>query len=62
MPDHKLISLSDAVRRFARDGMIYASGAALPIGSDAIVFGKPLSAMPGGCKNKVKSAVRPLSD
>ncbi len=42
MPDHKLISLSDAVRRFARDGMIYASGAALPIGSDAIVFGREM--------------------
>ena len=42
MPDHKLISLSDAVRLFARDGMIYASGAALPIGSDAIVFGREM--------------------
>ena len=32
----KLISLSEAVRRFAWDGMQYASGAALPVGSDAI--------------------------
>ena len=38
----KLISLSEAVRRFTRDGMHYASGAALPVGSDAIVFGREL--------------------
>ena len=42
MPAHKLMSLPDAVRRFARNGMIYASGAALPIGSDAVVFGREM--------------------
>ncbi|MBB4199763.1 glutaconate CoA-transferase [Rhodoblastus sphagnicola] len=41
MPN-KLISLAEAVRRFSWDGMQYASGAALPIGSDAIVFGREL--------------------
>jgi glutaconate CoA-transferase, subunit A len=38
----KLISLGEAVRRFAWDGMQYASGAALPVGSDAIIFGREL--------------------
>lgn len=38
----KLIALADAVRRYAFDGMQYASGAALPIGSDAIIFGREL--------------------
>jgi len=42
MPPGKLISLADAVRRLTWDGMEYASGAALPIGSDAIVFGREL--------------------
>lgn len=42
MPSHKLLSLPEAVRRFARNGMIYASGAALPIGSDAIAFGREM--------------------
>ena len=42
MPTSKLISLADAVRRFTWDGMEYASGAALPIGSDAVVFGREL--------------------
>lgn len=41
MPN-KLISLKDAVSRFTRDGMIYASGAALPVGSDSIVFGREM--------------------
>lgn len=39
---NKLITLDAAVHRYARDGMQYASGAALPIGSDAIVFGREL--------------------
>ena len=39
---NKLIHLDAAVRRYARDGMQYASGAALPVGSDAIVFGREL--------------------
>ncbi|MFL9829088.1 CoA transferase subunit A, partial [Rhodoplanes sp. SY1] len=38
----KLISLAEAVRRYTSDGMQYASGAALPVGSDAIVFGREL--------------------
>jgi glutaconate CoA-transferase subunit A len=36
------MGLATAVRRYARDGMQYASGAALPVGSDAIVFGREL--------------------
>ncbi|MGE5490239.1 MAG: CoA transferase subunit A [Actinomycetota bacterium] len=42
MPHAKLISLAEAVRRYTWDGMEYASGAALPVGSDAIVFGREL--------------------
>jgi glutaconate CoA-transferase subunit A len=42
MPPPKLISLAEAVRRYTWDGMQYASGAALPIGSDAVVFGREL--------------------
>lgn len=42
MPSTKLVTLPEAVRRYARSGMIYASGAALPIGSDAIAFGREL--------------------
>jgi len=38
----KLIDLATAARRHSVDGMQYASGAALPIGSDAIVFGREL--------------------
>ncbi|MCW2283200.1 glutaconate CoA-transferase subunit A [Rhodoblastus acidophilus] len=39
---NKLISLAEAGRRFSWDGMQYASGAALPVGSDALVFGREL--------------------
>ena len=42
MPSNKLISLTEAVRRYTHDGIQYASGAALPVGSDAIVFGREL--------------------
>jgi len=42
MPPPKLLSLAEAVRRYTWDGMQYASGAALPIGSDAVVFGREL--------------------
>jgi len=42
MTPNKLIPLAEAVRRYTWDGMQYASGAALPIGSDAIVFGREL--------------------
>lgn len=38
----KLVSLATAVCRYTADGMQYASGAALPVGSDAIVFGREL--------------------
>ncbi|MBK1679015.1 CoA transferase subunit A [Rhodocyclus tenuis] len=41
-PVSKLITLAEAVRRTTRDGMQYASGAALPVGSDAIAFGREL--------------------
>jgi glutaconate CoA-transferase subunit A len=42
MPRMKLVPLDEAVRRYTRDGMQYASGAALPIGSDALIFGREL--------------------
>jgi len=42
MSQSKLISLAEAVRRYSWDGMQYASGAALPVGSDAIIFGREL--------------------
>lgn len=42
MATHKLISLEEAVERYSWDGMQYASGAALPVGSDAVVFGREL--------------------
>jgi glutaconate CoA-transferase subunit A len=42
MASPKLISLPEAVERYTWDGMQYASGAGLPIGSDAIVFGREL--------------------
>ncbi|MDD5030657.1 MAG: hypothetical protein PHH58_14360, partial [Rhodoferax sp.] len=42
MPQHKLISLAQAVQRHTFDGMQYASGASLPVGADAIVFGREL--------------------
>jgi glutaconate CoA-transferase subunit A len=38
----KLMSLAGAVGRYTWDGMQYASGAALPVGSDAIAFGREL--------------------
>jgi len=38
----KLITLPEAVRRYTWDGMQYASGAALPVGSDAVAFGREL--------------------
>ncbi|UCV05649.1 CoA transferase subunit A [Dechloromonas denitrificans] len=42
MPSNKLLPLAEAVRRYTWDGMQYASGAALPVGSDAIAFGREL--------------------
>jgi len=41
MPN-KLIRLQDAVARYTRDGMVYCSGAGLPVGSDSLVFGKEM--------------------
>ncbi len=40
---NKLISLQKAVSSFTRDGMIYASGAAGPVGSDTVIFGRELA-------------------
>lgn len=42
MSTNKLITLAEAVRRYTWDGMQYASGAALPVGSDAVAFGREL--------------------
>lgn len=42
MPPHKLITLPEAVRRYTFDGIQYASGASLPVGADAIAFGREL--------------------
>ena len=39
---HKLLTLAAAVDRFSWDGMLYSSGAALPVGADAVVFGREL--------------------
>ena len=39
---NKLISLPNAVAQFTRDRMQYASGGALPVGSDPIVFGREM--------------------
>jgi glutaconate CoA-transferase, subunit A len=36
---NRLILLHDAVSKYTNDGMVYASGAALPVGSDSIAFG-----------------------
>jgi glutaconate CoA-transferase subunit A len=41
MPN-KLIKLRDAVSGYTRDGMVYCSGAGLPVGSDSLVFGKEM--------------------
>jgi glutaconate CoA-transferase subunit A len=38
----KLMTLSQAVARFTRDGLQYASGAGLPVGADPVVFGREL--------------------
>ena len=39
---NKLISLSEAVNLLTRDGMMYASGAGLPVGSESIAFGREM--------------------
>jgi glutaconate CoA-transferase subunit A len=40
---NKLLSLPKAVSLFTRDGMVYASGAAAPVGSDTVVFARELA-------------------
>jgi glutaconate CoA-transferase subunit A len=49
MRTNKLLPLPDAVRRYASDGIQYASGAGLPVGADAIAFGREL--LRQGCRN-----------
>jgi glutaconate CoA-transferase subunit A len=39
---NKLITLDKAVSHFTKDGMVYASGAGLPVGSDSIAFGREM--------------------
>lgn len=39
---NKLIPLHKAVSRYTHDGMVYASGAGLPVGSDSIIFGREM--------------------
>ncbi len=39
---NKLISLQEAVSKYTRDGMVYASGAGLPVGSESIAFGREM--------------------
>ena len=41
MPN-KLISMQEAVAKYTWDGMMYAHGAALPVGSDSIAFGREM--------------------
>lgn len=39
---NKLISLQEAVQKYTWDGMMYAPGAALPVGSDSVAFGREM--------------------
>lgn len=39
---NKLIPIKEAVAKFTWDGMTYAHGAALPVGSDSIAFGREM--------------------
>jgi glutaconate CoA-transferase subunit A len=39
---NKLISMKEAVAKYTWDGMVYAHGAALPVGSDSIAFGREM--------------------
>lgn len=39
---NKLLSIQEAVATYTWDGMTYCNGAALPVGSDSIVFGKEM--------------------
>jgi glutaconate CoA-transferase subunit A len=40
---NKLVSLQKAVSKFTYDGLLYASGAAGPVGSDSVVFGREMA-------------------
>ncbi len=42
MVQNKLISMQDAVKKFTWDGMTYAHGGAIPVGSDSIAFGREM--------------------
>jgi len=37
---NELLSLEDAVARYTWDGMLYAHGAAYPVGAHSIAFGR----------------------
>lgn len=39
---NKLISMQEAVAKYTWDGMMYAPGAALPVGSDSLAFGREM--------------------
>jgi len=39
---NKLISMQEAVKKYTWDGMTYAHGGALPVGSDSIAFGREM--------------------
>jgi len=39
---NKLISMQEAVSRYTWDGMLYAHGAAYPVGADSIAFGREM--------------------
>ncbi|MEW6440223.1 MAG: CoA-transferase [bacterium] len=39
---NKLISMKEAVARYTWDGMLYAHGAAYPVGADSIAFGREM--------------------
>ena len=56
---NKLISLKDAVSKFTHDGMLYASGAAGPVGSDSIFLAAKMARQ--GAKIFTISATAALS-
>lgn len=39
---NKLITMQEAVAKYTWDGMTYAHGGALPVGSDSIAFGREM--------------------
>ena len=38
----KLMTMQEAVKKYTRDGMLYAHGGALPVGTDSISFGREM--------------------